>query len=129
MLRLAIAIVLAVAPATGQISELQKLRDENATLRVQVAELRKEIGRLMRQISLAKSPTTIPVDAKADAIKKAIAEHRLENGMTLDEASQALGSNAHRFVGEGPDGVKEYRWGQKVAAWFVDGKIIQWQMP
>jgi hypothetical protein len=137
MLKVVLAIMLAVAPSTRQTesprSELQKLRDENANLRVQVAELRKELDRAMQQIAQLRGsvPTTAPVSdpAKVAAIKKAIAEHRLENGMTLDEASKALGSDLYRLVGESPDGVKEYRWGQRVAAWFVDGKIVEWRMP
>lgn len=59
-----------------QQAELSTLRAENAKLKVQITKLK-----------AGQAGTGAP----ADKIKKAIAEHRLANGMTVAEAEKALG--------------------------------------
>lgn len=80
-------------PSAETLSEyrqvIAELRAENAKLRAQLTQLQSQLA------DARKGPVTAPASpaaqANAQAIHKAIREHRLEKGMTRLQAEQAMG--------------------------------------
>lgn len=70
------------------------IADEIAELRSQLAALKAENARLREQLAKLKAATTAPAPAAKDGLKaeieKAITEHRIVNGMTVEQANKAL---------------------------------------